>query len=145
MVFDEQRRVDFGVAAVVVGRRRRVIVEHEARDGAFEAGERAFQEHEAGAGDFGGGVEIHEAQRLAQFEMLLGREGVGLRGSDFADFLIVVFILAVGDVVARQVRDDGEGRFQFRVDRAFVFFATRNGILKSGDFFHEFGGGGFIL
>ncbi len=38
---------------------------------ALESGERALQHHEARARELGGGLEIHEAQRLAELEMLL--------------------------------------------------------------------------
>ncbi len=46
-------------------------VEHELAKRALEPRERSFQDHESGAGEFRGGLEIHEAERLAKLEMLL--------------------------------------------------------------------------
>jgi hypothetical protein len=48
-----------------------VQVEHELAERAFQAGELALQHGEAAPEIFGGALEIHHAERLAELEMLL--------------------------------------------------------------------------
>ncbi len=49
-------------------------IEHEVGNGAFEAGQRPGQHHEASSGELGGALEVHEPEGLAEIEVLLRLE-----------------------------------------------------------------------
>ena len=69
---DHVGRQDLGVA-VLAG----VEVEHEVGEGALEACSRAEVDDEAGAGDFGGAVEVEDVEGLAELPVGLGGEVEG--------------------------------------------------------------------
>ena len=105
LVAHQQRRRDLGIA-VLAG----LQIEHELAKRALEPGQLALQDDEARTGQLGRGLEIHQAQRLADLEMLLRREVERRRLAMAADFAIVVGIGAVRHVVERQIGDDGQRR-----------------------------------
>ena len=76
-----------------------VSIEHEIGQGALEPRERPAQNHEAGARELGRALEIHQTERLADVEMLLGHEIEGGRLADFADFPVGALVLAHRHVV----------------------------------------------
>ena len=67
-----------------------------------------FKHHEARAGQFRGGLEIHLPERLAELEVLLGREGVVALGAEVMMLDIGGLVRTIGHFVARQVRYFGE-------------------------------------
>ena len=99
-----------------------VQVEHELREGAFEAGAGADVDDEAGAGDLGGALEVEDAERLAELPVGLGREGEGAGLAPGFDQQIVLLRGARRDVVGGEVGEGFEDGAEFGV---------------------EFGGGGF--
>ena len=103
LVAHEERRVDLGVA--VLGR---VQVEHELRQRPLQPRQRALQHNEARAGEFRGGLEIHQAERLADLEMLLRLEGELLWRADFAQLDIGLLVSADRHVPRGKVRNGGE-------------------------------------
>ena len=80
-------------------------VEHELPECAFEPGKALLEHHKARAGKLSRRLEIHLSERFAQFEMLLGREGVIALGAKAMILDIFVRILANRDVIKRQVWD----------------------------------------
>ena len=77
-----------------------VQVEHELADRALQPRQRALQHDEARAGQFRRRLEIHHAERFADVEMLLRREGVIRRRADTCALDIAVLVGAVRHVVA---------------------------------------------
>ena len=63
-------RIDLAIA-VLAG----LQIEHELAKRPFQAGELSLQDDETCARQLGRGLEVHQAQRLAELEMLLRREG----------------------------------------------------------------------
>ena len=108
-------------------------VEHEGAERAFETGERALEDDEAGAGDLAGGFEIHQAEGLAQFEVLLWLEVEGGRFADGAHQLVVVLVGADGHLVERYVGQAGEKGLDLLVDAAFFLLALLDPGLEVGD------------
>src|ERR1700722_18587589 len=88
----------------------RVQVEHELLERAFEPRQRPLEYDEASARHFRRGVEIHQAKRLADLEMLLGLEALRERrqATVLTDLDIVVLVLTVRRIVERQVGNGGE-------------------------------------
>ena len=82
-----------------------VQIEHELAERAFEPCKLALQHREARAGEFRGALEIHQAERLADLEMLLRLEVDAARLADLAHLDIVVLVLADRHVVERHVGD----------------------------------------
>ena len=68
---------------------------------------------------------IHQAERLADLEVLLRLEVEFRRGSDAADLDVVVLVLADRNVISRQVGDDFQYLLDFGVDLPFDLFALR--------------------
>ena len=113
----------------------RVQVEHELLERALEPGQRPLQHHEAGPGHFGGGVEIHEAQPLADLEMLFGLKPFreGRQASMLAKLDIVVLILAIRRIGERQVGDRRELHIERRSGLPLGRLQLRHGRLEPGD------------
>ena len=105
VVAHQHRRLDLGIAVL-----HRVQVQHELLERARQPRERPLQHDEARARELRRRLEIHQAERLADLEMLLRREAVGKnrRLAVAAHLDIVVLVLAVGNVVERQVGDFGQ-------------------------------------
>ena len=89
-------------------------VEHELLERPLKPRQRTLQHDETGARHFRRGVEIHEAKRLADLEMLLGLEAIRerRRATVLTKLDIVVLVLAVRRVVGREVGDRRQLRFQ---------------------------------
>ncbi len=126
----QNRRVDLEIA-VLAG----VQIEHELHQRPLHPRQRALQHHETRAGELGRRIEIHQAERLADLDMLLRPEPLGKlrRRAEAADLDIVVLVLALGRVFAGQVRDRGEFIFEQhfrRLDRGLEFRQRR---LQLGD------------
>ena len=113
----------------------RVQVEHELLERPLEPGQRPLQYDEARAGHFGRGVEIHEAKRLADLEMLLGLEALRERrqATVLAKLDIVVLVLAVRRIGERQVGDRGEFQIQRRAGLPLGRLQFRHRRLEPGD------------
>ena len=107
-VVDQGRHDGFRVA--VLGG---VQVQHELAQRPLHARERATQDGEARAGQLGGGGEIHHAQRLAEFEMLLRLEAEVARFAVLSQYEVGGFVGTVGDL---SVEDIGQ-RLQDALDR----------------------------
>jgi hypothetical protein len=85
----------------------RVQVEHELDQRALQLRECALQHHEAGAGNLGGHLEIHEAEAFAEVYVILRCEIQLPWLAPTTHFLIVTLILAVRDA---RVRDIGNAK-----------------------------------
>ena len=138
VVADEQRRADFGVAML-----RCVQVEHELGESAFEARERALQHDEARARQFRRRLEIHQAERLADLEMLLRLKGEFLRRADFAD-LLVGLLVADRDVGQRRIGNAGEKVAKFGFELPLLLLALLDGLFEARHLVHQ-GFGGFLV
>jgi len=105
----------------------------------------AFLQHDkTRAGNFRRGLEIHQPERLAKLEMLLGLEVEFRRRADFAQFL-VGGLVADRDIGSRHIGDGGEQRAQLIVEPLLVGLALLDGGFQRGDLIHEAFRGGFIL
>ena len=88
--------------------------------------EPALQHDEARAGQLRRGLEIHLAERLAQFEMLLRREVIVALGAEMMMLDIAVLVVAVRHLVERQVRNCGERVVEFLRAAFSLRFELRN-------------------
>ena len=86
----------------------RVQVEHELAERAFEPGKLALQHGETGARQFRGALEIHQAERLADLEMLLHPVRARRDPADLAHLDIVMLIPADRHLVQRHVGQHGQ-------------------------------------
>jgi hypothetical protein len=98
-----------------------VDVQHELRERAVEAGDRAAEDDEAGAGEFGGGLEVHAGFDGRDVEMLERREVEDAGRTAAAQFDIVVLVGAVGDFRQRRIRQAEEDVGQAGVVATRVF------------------------
>ena len=92
-----------------------VEVEHEVGKCAFEAGAGAKVDDEAGAGDFGGALEVENAEGLAEFPVGLGGKGEGAGFAPGFNELILVLGGAWGDVVGGEVGEGFEEGAEFGI------------------------------
>ena len=102
LVAHQERRRDLRVA--VLGR---VQVDHELAERPLEPRDAALENHEARAGELRGRLEIHQAEGLADLEMLL-RAGEVPRVAEAVALDVAGLVRADRHLVLRQVRDDGE-------------------------------------
>ncbi|MNV47999.1 hypothetical protein D3C71_1398860 [compost metagenome] len=93
-----------------------VQVDHELRQGAVQACDRATQHSEAGAGQLGCGFEVQATADFAQGNMVLDLEVEGFRGAPAAHFDVVVFARPDRYAGVRQVGDGQDDTVQFRLD-----------------------------
>ncbi len=130
LVADQNRRLDLDIAVL-----DRVEVQHELRQRARQARERSLQHDESRARQFGGRVEVHEAERLPDLEMLLRLKPLGKarRRAVPAHFDVVVLVLAVRDVLERQVRDFSQRRLERGARLALGRLQLRHGRLQARD------------
>ena len=145
MVLDQQWRVVLGVTAELAVRGRCVQVEHEGGDGALEPRQRALEHDEAGPRDFRRGLEVHEAQGLADLEVLLGLEAELRRRADLSHLDVVVGAGANRHVGKRQVRDDGESIHERLVELTFLLGSRSDDLFQLGDLGHKLGGRRLVL
>src|SRR5262249_6024863 len=102
-----KRRCDLSVAVL-----RGVHVEHELPERTFEPRQTLLEHHKPRARQFGGGLEVHLAERFAEFEMLLWGERKISLGAEAMMLDIVARIFAIGYVVERQIRNFSERSVQ---------------------------------
>ena len=114
---DDVGHIAFGVA-VLLG----LQVQHELRQRAVHAGQRAFHDGEARAGELGAGFKV-QPQRLAHIHMVFGGKGHGsghaaktLRRRPFAHFDIAGFTGAFGHAFVRQIGNRQQQRLQLGLD-----------------------------
>ena len=115
-VVDQQRNGGFLVAML-----GHVQVDHPLAERALHPGQRAPQHREAGAGELGGGGEIHQPQRLAQFEMLL-RHGERARAADLLLLHVGRLVGAVRNIRIQHVGQAGEPGLDVRLRRGRTRF-----------------------
>ena len=87
---------------------RRLHIEHELGERAVHAGDAAFHEGEAGAGEFGASVSI-QAQRLAHVHMVFDGEIKGFGSAPAAHFDVVSLACTDRHALVRQI---GQGHEQ---------------------------------
>src|SRR5262249_58073839 len=94
---------------------------------------------ETGAGELGGRLEVHQAQRFAYLEVLPWLVGPGelWRLTDAADLLVVVLVLADRHLLARQVGDNRERRGENLVGLGLSLLACGKLILERGHLGHQ--------
>ena len=130
VVAHQHRRLDLGVAVFC-----RVQVEHELLEGAGKPRQRPFQHDKARAREFRRRLEVHQAQRLAELEMLLRL----VQAAEFrpyppaANLDIVGLVLAVRNIVERQVGNLGERDVERGAQFALDGLEFRHGRLEAGD------------
>ena len=114
-------------------------VEHELRDGPLQPRELALQHDEAGSRQLRRCLEIHEAQRLADFEMLLRHEvEYRLRRNVVPfHFLICVRARAVRHIGQGQVRDRFQQFDDGAVEPALSLLALLDDGLELGHLLHQ--------
>ncbi len=134
IVAHQKRRLDFQIT--VLGG---VQVEHELAERALEPGKLALEHGEPRARQFRRRLEIHQAERLADLEMLLRRIGA-FRLADASDLDIVGLVGANGHVVVRQVGQRGQPVEQRLVEPALLCLAVLDETLDIGDLGLEFFG-----
>ena len=98
LVTHEDGRIDLGIA-VNFG----VEIEHELAERAFHSRERAFGDDEAGARQFRGGLEIHQTETFADFEMFPRFEGKPGLLSHLTQHFVAGFVRARGHRGERQI------------------------------------------
>ena len=140
VVAHEKRRRDLGVT-VLAG----VQVEHELGESALEPRESPLKHDEARARELRSRLEIHQAERLADLEMLLRLEGEIRWRAPFALFDIGVGIGPDRHVGCGIVRDRGEQSPQLVVEPLFVGLARLNGALQRANLVHQTFGRRLVL
>ena len=120
-------------------------IEHELPKRAFEPCEAALQHNKARARKLRGGLEVHLAERLAEFEMLLGREAVIALRPEMMVLDIGALVLAVRHLIERQIGNLRERLVELRRKLLFLRFERRNLGLEARDLGHERLGGGFLV
>src|SRR6185437_13686098 len=94
LVAHQQRRAYLAVAEFA-----RVQVEHELRERSLEPRQSAVEHDEARAGELPGAIEVHEPQRLAEGDMVLGFEGEARRRSMLPDEAVAGFVEPVRHIL----------------------------------------------
>ena len=147
VVAHEVGRHDLGVAAQPVLLGGSVQVEHELGQRALQPRQLPPQHHEAGAGKLGRGLEVHQAQGLADLEVLPRLVGPGElgRGADLAHLLVALLVGADGHIVGRQVGDDRERLGERLVCRAPLVLALGQLVLERRHLGHQRAGLGLVL
>jgi hypothetical protein len=117
-----------------------VEVEHEVGEGALEAGALAVVDDEAGAGDFGGALEVEDAEALA--DLPVGECGEGEGGRRAPDFFDGVVVLggADGDGGLGQVGDGLEDGAELVVGGRRGGFENLGLVFLRGEFLSKLGG-----
>lgn len=91
-------------------------VDHELRQGAMQAGDRAAHEGEARAGKLGGGLEIQPAVPFTEGDMVLYLEIEGLRRAPATHFDVGVLVGTDRHRLVRQVGNAQQHGIQFALD-----------------------------
>ena len=115
----------------------RVQIEHELRQRPLQPRQLALEHHETRAGHARRRLEIHQAERLAEFKMLFRLEIQRRLFADLADFDIVVLIRARRHVRQRTVGNRGEFLLQRQNRRLFLSLDGAHADFQVGDFLLE--------
>ena len=117
---DQVRGVGLFVAMLVD-----MQVDHELRQGAVQAGDRAAQQGKARAGELGRGLEVQPAVALAEGDVVLDLEVELARGAPAAHFDVAVFVFTDRYAGVRQVGDGQEDLVQLGLDLVQLDLAGR--------------------
>ena len=82
-----------------------VKVEHELPNRALHAGEPLLEHDKARTTEFGGGLEVHEAERATEIVMRFWRETVAAGLAEHMTLHVAVLVDAVRHLGQRQIRD----------------------------------------
>ena len=115
-------------------------IEHERAERPFHPCQGPLQHHEAGTGNTRCRLEIHQAEGLAQFEMLLGFEGEFAGRAHAAHLDVAVLVRPIGHIRARQVGDDLQQLLQLGLKSAALVLALGQHVLQRGNLGHQLGG-----
>src|SRR5438552_11216178 len=125
--------------------RASVKVEHELRKRPLEPRERSLEHHEPGTGEFRRGLEIHQAERFAEIEMLLRLESVIALRAEAMMLDVVVGSRALGNVLERQIWNFRERVIERGNGLPLLVLACLDRRLQSGDLCHERGRAVLVL
>ncbi len=125
------RRVRFGIAVLL-----RVRVDHELREGAVQARDRAAQHREARTGELRARLEI-EAERRADVDVILHLEVELARRAPAAHLDVVGLVLADRHAFVRDVRHAQHQVGQARLDLAELGFRRLHVVADPADFGHH--------
>jgi hypothetical protein len=89
------------------------------------------------AGQLGRVLEAHQAEALADLEVLLGLECEVRLAADHPLLAVALFVEAFGHIVGGQVGDADEDRLELLRQRLLGGFGFRHLVLEGGDFRHH--------
>ena len=118
----------------------RVQRQHPVAERAFEPRQRALQHREARARDLGRGREIHQAERLAELEMLLRLEGEGGHVAVLVKHDVGGFVAAFGDFGVEGVGETFEQKDEVSLGTLRLLRNLGLALLGACDPCHEFAG-----
>ena len=127
-VVDEIRNVGLAVAVLL-----RLHVEHQLRERALQARERAAQHDEARAGKLRGGVEVHEAELLAQRDVIERREVELRRRAPAPQLDVVARVPARRHGLVQHVRQTREEIVELRGRRGQLRLGCRQRVTELAD------------
>ena len=107
--------------------------EGEPAQGEFQKDRLVLEEEEVGPGDLGRAVEVHETERLAEGDVVLGRKVKAGNPAPSAEFAVSGLVLGDGRIGVREVRDAGLLLGQ-------LFFSFGKVVFSKGDVHFEAGG-----
>ncbi len=134
------RRINFHVSMLA-----HMQIEHELAERPLQPCERALENHKASAGELRGGFEIHQPERLAEIEMLLGLVIVLFRCAVFVTLLVGARVYAIGHVVGGNIRQFRHRVVEHLLRRALLLFKLRHVLLDFADLGHKRLGAGLVL
>ena len=111
----------------------------------FEPRQAALEHNKARARKLRGGFEVHLAERLAEFEMLLRRESIIALRPEMMVLDIGALVLAVRHLIERQIGNLRKRLVELRRKLLFLRFERGNLGLEARDLGHERLGGGFLV
>ena len=111
----------------------------------LESRQRSLQDDKTRTREFRSGLEIHQAERFAQIEMLLRLERIFALGAEAVMLDIVVRVGAVGNIVERQVWNFRKRGIERRNGQPLCFLRCVDLRLQSRDLRHQRGGAGLVL
>ena len=115
-------------------------VQHERGERALQPGQRAGEDDEARAGELGRPLEVHEAERLADLEVLLGAAVPERLIAPAPDLDIGAFVGPAGHIVRRKVGNTCEQFVERGGEYLLVFLQYLGGVLQGRDLGDEGGG-----
>ena len=140
LILDQQRRVHLHIAMF-----GGVQIEHELADGPFQTRQRAFGHHKTRTGHAGGGFEIHQAERFADFKMLLGLEIECARRAETVQQHVAMLVRTHGHFIERRVGNGLQSLFQLGNNGFFLDFGRGQNLFEGRHFGLQAFGAGLIL